>query len=161
MIHTKKLSLNHAYECHNLINTNNEDNLYFVNLGWSLNQFSLQFKKEICLGFGLFEDNVMHGFLIGDLITIEKNLEYEILLIYIKTNRRKLGYATKLINDIFLIFKHKNLRKIYLEVAINNLAAINFYKKNNFNKNGIRKNYYNVGDNKIDAFFFEKIINEI
>ena len=43
----------------------------------------------------------------------------------------------------------------------NNLGAIKFYKKNGFKRLGMRKNYYNLQNEiKIDAFFFEKKINE-
>ena len=112
------------------------------------------------LGYGLFEKDTLQGFVIGQLIRVEKILEYEILLIYIKENKRKLGYASKLLNEIPTLLQKKNLKKIYLEVASNNFRAINLYKKNNYKKKGIRKKYYSIANKKIDAFFFEKNLNE-
>ena len=38
--------------------------------------------------------------MIGDLITIEKKLEYEILSLYVSTQKRKLSHATKLLESI-------------------------------------------------------------
>ena len=71
-----------------------------------------------------------------------------------------MGYATKLLENIQLTLKKNNLKKMFLEVASNNYQAIKLYKKNKFKKIGIRKNYYLMDNNKIDAFIFEKIIDE-
>ena len=131
-----------------------------MELGWSENQFKLQFNNETNFSFGLFEFDKINGFVIGNSITIEKKIEYEILLIYVTNKLRKFGYATELLNNISLFLKKKKLKKIYLEVAADNQKAINLYIKNGYIKKGIRKNYYNFKHNKIDAFFFEKIINE-
>ena len=42
--------------------------------------------------------NVLIGFVIGDLISVEKKLEYEILLIYVDNKLSKKGFASYLIN---------------------------------------------------------------
>ena len=160
MLEIKKILFNHASNCDDLINTNKLDLKYFKRLGWNPNQFKLQILKEINYGLGLFNGHTLEGFLLGDLITIEKTTEYEILLIYVNKKKRNLGYATKLLNNIQKTLKKKNLKKIFLEVATNNCQAIKLYQKNKFKKNGIRKNYYLMNNNKIDALFFEKIIDE-
>ena len=160
MLKIKKILFNHASDCEDLINTSNLDLKYFKRLGWNFNQFKSQILKEINYGLGIFNGSTLEGLLLGDLITIEKMTEYEILLIYVNSQKRKLGYATKLLENIQITLKKKNLKKIFLEVAIDNYQAIKLYKKNKFKKNGIRKNYYLMDNNKIDAFFFEKIIDE-
>jgi len=160
LLKIKKISFNHASNCDDLLNTSTLDLKYFNKLGWNLNQFKLQLVKEINCGLGIFNGHDLEGFLLGDLITIEKTTEYEILLIYVNSQKRKLGYASKLLENIQLILKKNNLKKIFLEVASNNYQAIKLYKKNKFNKIGIRKNYYLVENNRIDGFFFEKIIDE-
>ena len=132
---------------------------YFRQLGWSKKQFQLQLIKEINFGLVLIYDNKIKGFIIGDLITIEKKLEYEILILYVNSKNRRLGYASKLINNLNLFLK-KKLKKIFLEVAEDNISAIELYEKNNFKKIGIRKNYYLNNKNRIDALFYQKIINE-
>ena len=160
MLKIKKILSTHSSDCDDLIKKNMLDFEYFKRLGWNFNQFKSQILKEINYGLGLFNGHILEGFLLGDLITVEKMIEYEILLIYVNKKKRNLGYATKLIENIQITLKKKYLKKIFLEVAINNCQAIKLYKKNKFKKNGIRKNYYLMDNNKIDAVLFEKIIDE-
>jgi ribosomal protein S18 acetylase RimI-like enzyme len=160
LIKIKKILFDHASYCDNLLNKNISDLIHFRSLGWNFNQLKLQILKEINYGLGLFNGHTLEGFLLGDLITVEKMTEYEILLIYVNSRTRNLGYATKLLENACLTLKKKNLKKIFLEVASNNHQAIKLYKKNKFKKIGIRKNYYLMENNKIDAVFFEKIIDE-
>ena len=47
--------------------------------------------------------------------------------------------------------KKLNIKKIFLEVSVQNSHAINFYLKNGFKKIGIRKDYYKINKQKIDA----------
>jgi ribosomal protein S18 acetylase RimI-like enzyme len=160
LLKIKKILFNHVSSCDNLIKTSIYDLKYFKRLGWNFNQFKSQISKKTNYGLGLFNGHTLEGFLLGDLITVEKTTEYEILLIYVKKQKRKMGHATKLLENIQITLKKKNLMKIFLEVATNNYQAIKLYKKNKFKKNGIRKNYYLMDNNKIDAVLFEKIIDE-
>ena len=77
--------------------------------------------------------------------------EIEIIKICIvKSNQRK-NYGSILINEI----KKLNIKKIFLEVSIENVNAINFYLKNGFQKIGVRKAYYaNDKSSRIDALRF-------
>ena len=109
---------------------NQNDLKYFKFLGWNSKQFEKQFFKDNFYGLGLFFDNKLKGFVIGDIISIDNIIEYEILLIYIDNEKRNLGYASKLLSNIYLGLNHRNLKKIYLEVASNNYKAIKLYKKN-------------------------------
>ena len=97
MLKIKKILFNHAFDCDILIKTNMLDLKYFKRLGWNFNQFKSQILKEINYGLGVFNDHTLEGFLLGNLITVEKITEYEILLIYVNSQKRKLGYATKLL----------------------------------------------------------------
>ncbi|MDC1296543.1 GNAT family N-acetyltransferase [Alphaproteobacteria bacterium] len=161
MLKIYQSSLSDYKICYNLIDGISGDLNYFKNLGWSLDQFKLQLKKENNLGLLIYNNKILQGFLIGDIIQIEKEIEYEIFLIYIKIESRMLGYATKLLNYIPLIYNNKSLKKIYIEVASNNIPAIDLYKKNNFNQISIRKNYYIIKNKKIDACLYQKkLINE-
>ena len=67
----------------------NVDFLYFCKLGWSLNDIKAQAKKRSNYSIELMKFNILNGFIIGDLIYIEKISEYEILLIYAKNICRK------------------------------------------------------------------------
>ena len=160
MLNIKKLLPKNYYECCELITSNREDEKYFKNIGWTLNQFKKQLLKENNYGLALFKENLMISFVLGDIISIEKIIEYEILLIYVNFNYRKQGYASKLLNEIQVVLRSSILNKIYLEVSADNVSAIKLYNKNKFIKIGVRKNYYMYNNKKIDALTFEKIINE-
>ena len=74
--------------------------------------------------------------------------EIEIIKIgIIKTHQRN-NYGSIIIDEI----KRLNIKKIFLEVSVQNINAINFYLKNGFQKIGVRKGYYVGKDNsRIDA----------
>ena len=134
---------------------------YFNGLGWSKKQFNLQIGKKNNCSFGLWQSNVLIGFLIGELIYVEKKSEYEILLLYVDKNFRNHGHASYLINALNIILKSNKLNRITLEVPESNYIAINLYKKTGFFQIGRRKNYYKINiDIKEDALIFEKKIND-
>lgn len=88
-------------------------------------------------------------------ITLTINLdECDIVSICTNKNYRRIGLASYLINYSALI---NGVRYIYLEVAIDNNLAINFYKRNNFEVVGIRKQYtVNSNGEKVDSYVMRK-----
>ena len=158
MIKINKLKTVHAKECFKLIKFNSSDEIYFRALGWSENQIISQFNKSVNYSIGIFNNNNLIAFLLGDLICIEKVSEYEILFLYVKTTLRNRGLASELINNILTKTKKLKLKKIFLEVSEDNYAALKLYKKNNFKLFDVRKNYYSIDKEKINALCFKKII---
>jgi ribosomal-protein-alanine N-acetyltransferase len=74
--------------------------------------------------------------------------EIEIIRIGIIKSYQRISYGSLLIDEI----KKLNVKKIFLEVSVQNEEAINFYIKNGFQKIGIRKGYYaNNKSDRIDA----------
>ena len=74
--------------------------------------------------------------------------EIEIIKICIIESHQRKNYGSILINEI----KKLKIKKIFLEVSVKNINAINFYIKNGFQKIGVRKGYYtNKNSSKIDA----------
>ena len=74
--------------------------------------------------------------------------EIEIIKICIIKSHQRKNYGSILINEI----KKLKIKKIFLEVSIENVNAINFYLKNGFQKIGVRKGYYtNDKSSRIDA----------
>ena len=74
--------------------------------------------------------------------------EIEILKICIIESYQRKNYGSILINEI----KKLKIKKIFLEVSVENTNAINFYLKNGFHQIGIRKGYYaNKKNPRIDA----------
>lgn len=79
------------------------------------------------------EDDIK-GIIIYDLLYDRIEIEY----IIIDEDYRKKGIGSKLLGKI----ETKNIKNITLEVRESNVSAINFYKKNGFKIETIRKNYY-------------------
>ena len=73
--------------------------------------------------------------------------EIEIVQICIDKSYQRKNYGSLIINKI----KNLDIKKIFLEVSVENSQAINFYKKNGFKKIGIRKDYYKASNKRIDA----------
>lgn len=75
--------------------------------------------------------------------------EADIMNIVVNKNYRNQGIGTFLLNNLISYAQKLKLCTITLEVNEKNLPAISLYKKFNFEKLGIRKNYYNGTDNGI------------
>lgn len=84
----------------------------------------------------------LYNEMIAYMIVLDNIDYFEILKIGVLEEYRSKGVAQKLLENI----KEKD---IFLEVRESNVAAINFYLKNDFKKISVRKNYYK--DNNEDA----------
>mgnify|MGYP001257617179 CR=1 FL=1 len=73
--------------------------------------------------------------------------EVEIIKIGVLKSFQRKSYGSLIINEI----KKLKIKKIFLEVSVENLQAINFYLKNGFKKIGKRKKYYKGNNQRIDA----------
>ena len=91
---------------------------------------------------------------VDSFLIIRKNIDfYELEMIVVDKNYRKLGFASNLINH-FIKNYGKIGESIFLEVRIDNEAAINLYQKYGFEIINTRKNYYK----DIDAYVMKKVI---
>ncbi len=86
--------------------------------------------------------------IIGFVIFYHVEGEIEIIQIGIIKSCQRKNYGSLIVNKIK---KLKDIKKIFLEVSVENTQAINFYLKNGFKKIGIRKAYYKVNNQRIDA----------
>lgn len=66
----------------------------------------------------------------------------EIFTIAVDEDYRKRGIGEELLYHLIEKSKASGAREIWLEVSVKNLKAIGLYEKFGFEKNGIRKNYY-------------------
>lgn len=85
--------------------------------------------------------------------------EAEILNIAVDKNFRQQGYGRMLLQYILELSKQKNIKKIFLEVRISNIAAIYLYETLGFKKIAVRKNYYAAGKGREDAMIYKLIFN--
>ena len=92
--------------------------------------------------------------IIGFVIFYHIRDEIEIIQIGIIKSCQRKNYGSLIVNKIK---KLKDIKKIFLEVSVENTQAINFYLKNGFKKTGRRKAYYKVNKQRIAAlrFLFE------
>lgn len=93
---------------------------------------------EFTYAYYLGEDIV--GFIDYSIIYEKAEINY----IAVSLDYRRRGIAQKLFDNF--ISRLKNVDSVSLEVNVNNEEAINFYLKNGFVKETIRRNYYNGED---------------
>ena len=72
--------------------------------------------------------------------------EAHITNIVTKKDKRRNKIGTKMLEELIKIAKEKKLKDITLEVNVNNIPAINLYKKYGFEVVATRKNYYKEND---------------
>ena len=114
-----------------------------VNYPVSIKDFENYFKQDTIKIWKISTQKI-----IGFVIFYHIKDEIEIIQIGIIKSCQRKNYGSLIINKIK---KLKDIGKIFLEVAIGNTQAINFYLKNGFKKIGVRKAYYKVNKQRIDA----------
>ena len=114
--------------------------------------------------FNYFYETFQQGFLvaekdgkiIGFIIGIKTASDHvRILMLGVSTNHRKKKVGTNLIKRFFEIMYENKVRKIDLEVRINNDIAIQFYKKMGFDIGDVIPMFYQSGE---DAYTMSKIL---
>ena len=141
----------------NFINDNSDEFNYFKNIGWNIKNIESQLSKNNNYSLGYFEGNNLVGVLIGDTIKNDKVYDLELHILFVSKDERRKKIATKLLN--YIETNNLNFSKIFIEVAEDNIEAINFYQKNNFVFLNFRHNYYRYNDKNIHAKCFIKNIN--
>ncbi|PIT18366.1 ribosomal protein S18-alanine N-acetyltransferase [Snodgrassella alvi] len=80
--------------------------------------------------------------------------EAEIHLLNTHPAHRRQGYAQQLLVHLFQWAQQQHISRILLEVRANNCGALQLYEHNGFKRCGLRRNYYQNGD---DAVLMEKL----
>lgn len=131
------------------------------NLGWWQPQdYFEEIRREDSLSFTAKKEKAIIGFTVSRLITTKINTnnkynyilekdpepklesEIEIYNLAVDKNHRKEGIGSLLIQKIIQMGVKNRITSIWLEVRTSNSAAISFYKKNKFEENHRRKNFY-------------------
>ena len=84
----------------------------------------------------------VNGKTIGYLIAMLAKDTADILNIGTDPDFQRKGYATGLLNHLIEELRKRKIVEIFLEVRVGNKSAIQFYKKQGFEKISVRKNYY-------------------
>jgi ribosomal-protein-alanine N-acetyltransferase len=77
--------------------------------------------------------------------------EVEILTICVLTEYRSRSFGTQLLEKVLDYSQSSEVKKIFLEVADNNLPAIALYKRCGFEEVARRPNYYQSAEDSTDA----------
>ena len=77
--------------------------------------------------------------------------------IAVDTAYRRRGIGKYLLESALEIMKKNGVDEVYLEVSVRNTAALELYRKYQFQVFGVRKRYYSNGD---DAYVLRKEMND-
>ena len=83
-----------------------------------------------------------------------------ILKIAVKHSWRRLGVASRLLNNTVNELSNTDIHAAFLEVRLSNAAAISFYEKLGFTCIGKRHNYYSNSNSREDALLMKKVLKE-
>lgn len=129
-------------------NAKNQDYESICKLG---NDITKEFKKLYSIE-SLFNDYT-HILIFKEKDEILGFIHYEVLHetvniinIVVDINQRRKNIGSLLLDNMISSLCNKDIEHIILEVNINNIAAINLYKKFNFEIIHTRKNYYQGSD---------------
>ena len=147
----------HLISIISFINENSDEFNYFKKIGWNIKNIESQFSKDNNYSLGYFQDNNLVGVLIGDTIKNDKEYDLELHILFVSKDQRRKKVATKLLN--YIEKNNINFTKIFIEVAEDNIDAINFYQRKNFVFLNFRHNYYRYNDKNIHAKCYIKKLN--
>ena len=78
--------------------------------------------------------------------------------IAVDTAYRRRGIGKYLLESALEIIEKNDVNEVFLEVSVRNTAALQLYKKYQFQVFGVRKRYYSNGD---DAYVLRKEMNHV
>ena len=96
------------------------------------------------------------GFAILSVSTEESHL----LNIGLTSSRRGQGLGRELLEKMIMAAEVMGSKKIFLEVRVSNIIAIDLYKASGFKEIGLRKNYYRIKDGREDAILMSKSLKK-
>jgi ribosomal-protein-alanine acetyltransferase len=113
---------------------------------WTEADYLSELNRTDSLFYLVMGESSVAGFVLARLImlkplTNEFN-EIEIYNIAVKPQFRNKAFGSRLLSKILNSAHNQSVGEIHLEVRKSNVGAIEFYKKNSFEINGIRKNFY-------------------
>lgn len=118
---------------------NISNNLQYFDNFWTVGIFQEELNNSNCHYIVAIEDNEILGF--GGIATVLD--EATLNNIAVRVDKRHLGIASQILQELINLSKSLNCSFLTLEVDVTNSPAIKLYKKFNFKNLGIRKNYYN------------------
>ena len=118
---------------------------------WKVDDLKNLISKKSCFGKLCFKEKSIVGFCIGNQVFDI----FEIYSIFVDPFYRRHGIAKTILDECIIFCQEKKVKKIILEVNVNNNAAKRFYTFNEFKNCGIRKDYYFSESGRNDAQLME------
>jgi ribosomal-protein-alanine N-acetyltransferase len=113
---------------------------------WTLGNFNDALRsKYVCKVYGEQEQMVGYAVL---MLAVD---EAELLDIAIDSQLQRQGWGQKLLEEMFVLARRHDMRRMVLEVRASNVAAISLYRKAGFNDIGLRRDYYLAQNGREDA----------
>jgi ribosomal-protein-alanine N-acetyltransferase len=95
------------------------------------------------------------GFVVGQIAADEA----ELLSIGVIESWQRLGLGSRLLLGLTRALERAQVRRIHLEVAADNTAAVALYEAHGFSRSGLRKNYYQrAGGPSVDALTLSRAL---
>ena len=122
---------------------------------WTLTNFKNCIEKGY-YSLVLKEDKKVIGFAILSVSTDESHL----LNIGLTSSKRGRGLGRELLEKMIMAADVMGSKKIFLEVRISNVIAIDLYKASGFKEIGLRKKYYRLKEGREDAILMSKSLKK-
>lgn len=117
---------------------------------WNVNILKQELENPNSEYFVALEANEIIGFA-GIWTAVD---DIHITNIVTKKDKRNHGIGSRLLEHLISVSYKKHLSSLTLEVNENNTPAINLYEKYQFQKIGLRKNYYGQNENAIIMTYY-------
>ena len=105
---------------------------------WSINNIIGEFHNS----FSQFFAHEVDGKIVGYVCVRIMYEEAQICNLAVLPEHRRKGIATQLLDAVAAFAKEKGCERCELEVNVENLPAVELYRKCGYNEEGIRKNFY-------------------
>lgn len=115
--------------------------------GWSEADFATWLSRTEAFACVVEVDAKLHA--LG--LALEAGADAELLTIATAPQTRRAGLGRRIFQALNIEARNRALERWVLEVANNNLPAIQLYKTSGFMEIGLRKAYYNTRNGRVDA----------
>ena len=135
------------------INSKNSKSCYELDMKtikhWNQSQWKIELEKDNVTAIGIYFNNSILGVCVLHKLFDEAEIRY----LSVHPSYKRTGLGKKLIAKTFKECKKDNVKRILLEVSLNNKQALSFYDYFGFKTINLRKKYYKDGS---DALLKEK-----